>query len=139
MKKKIRILFFLCCMTVVLFTAWSAIRSVRPSRGKPYERLSAEEAHEYISYETGYCIVDVRDQEAYDLGHVGEAMNLPFGEIVERADEVIPDRHMMLYVYGQDSEQSCAAAQKLSDLGFTSVTETGSLEDWTRLEEETGQ
>ena len=139
MKKKIRIIFFLCCMTVVLFTAWSAIRSFRPSRGKPYERLSAEEAYEYISYETGYCIVDVREQEAYDRGHIKEARNLPFDEIVERADEVIPDRNMMLYVYGADEEQSCAAAQKLSDLGFTSVTETGSLEDWMNLEEETNQ
>ena len=126
-------------MTVVLFTAWSAIRSFRPSRGKPYERLSAEEAYEYISYETGYCIVDVREQEAYDRGHIKEARNLPFDEIVERADEVIPDRNMMLYVYGADEEQSCAAAQKLSDLGFTSVTETGSLEDWMNLEEETNQ
>ena len=87
-------------MTVVLFTAWSAIRSFRPSRGKPYERLSAEEAYEYISYETGYCIVDVRAKEAYDRGHIKEARNLPFDEIVERADEVIPDRNMMLYVYG---------------------------------------
>ena len=139
MKKKIRIIFFLCCMTVVLFTVWSAIRSFRPSRGKPYERLSAEEAYEYISYETGYCIVDVREQEAYDRGHIKEARNLPFDEIVERADEVIPDRNMMLYVYGADEEQSCAAAQKLSDLGFTSVTETGSLEAWMNLEEETKQ
>ena len=126
-------------MTVVLFTVWSAIRSFRPSRGKPYERLSAEEAYEYISYETGYCIVDVREQEAYDRGHIKEARNLPFDEIVERADEVIPDRNMMLYVYGADEEQSCAAAQKLSDLGFTSVTETGSLEAWMNLEEETKQ
>ena len=126
-------------MTVVLFTAWSAIRSFRPSRGKPYERLSAEEAYEYISYETGYCIVDVRAKEAYDRGHIKEARNLPFDEIVERADEVIPDRNMMLYVYGADEEQSCAAAQKLSDLGFTSVTETGSLEDWMNLEEENNQ
>ena len=139
MKKKIRIIFFLCCLTVVLFTAWSAIRSFRPSRGKPYERLSAEEAYEYISYETGYCIVDVRTKEAYDRGHIEEARNLPFDEIVERADEVIPDRNMMLYVYGLDEEQSCAAAQKLSDLGFTSVTETGSLEAWMNLEEETNQ
>ena len=139
MKRKIRIIFFLCCMTVVLFTAWSAIRSVRPSRGKPYERLSAEEAQEYISFETGYCIVDVRTWEEYDQGHIEEARNLPFDKIVERADEVIPDRHMMLYVYGSDSAQSCAASQKLSDLGFTSVTETGSLEDWIRLEEETDQ
>ena len=124
---------------MALFTAWSAIRSFRPSRGKPYERLSAEEAYEYISYETGYCIVDVRAKEAYDRGHIKEARNLPFDEIVERADEVIPDRNMMLYVYGLDEEQSCAAAQKLSDLGFTSVTETGSLEAWMNLEEETNQ
>lgn len=133
MKKKIRIVFFLCSLTVIIFAVWSAVRSFRPSRGKPYERLSAEEAFEYMSYEAVYCIVDVRDRAEYDLAHVEGAENLPVGEIVERADEVIPDRGLMLYVYGSDSDQSCAAAQKLSDIGFTSVTEAGSYDDWSKL------
>ena len=136
MKKKIRFVFFFCTLTVILFTAWSAVRSFRPSRGKPYERLSAREAFEYMSFETGYCIVDVRSRADYDSGHAAGAKNLPFDRIVEKADQVIPDRHMMIYVYGADSAQSCAAAQKLSDIGFTSVTETGSSEDWILLEKE---
>ena len=72
----------------------------------------------------------MRDEADYAASHVDGARNLPVESIVARADSVIEDRHMMLYVYGEDSAQSCAAAQKLSDLGFTSVTETGSYRDW---------
>ena len=130
MKKKIRIVFILCSLTVILFSAWSLIRSLRPSQGKAYERLSVEEASEYMSYESVYCIVDVREEEAYAASHVKGAKNVPYGKLVESADRMLPDRDMMLYVYGKDSEESCAAAQKLSDIGFTSVTETGSYQDW---------
>lgn len=130
MKKKIRIVFILCSLTVIVFAVLSLIRSLRPSRGKAYERLSVEEAGEYMSYESAYCIVDVRDEEAYASSHVKGAKNIPYGKIVESADRILPDRDMMLYVYGTDSDESCAAAQKLSDIGFTSVTETGSYEDW---------
>ncbi|MBP3872585.1 MAG: rhodanese-like domain-containing protein [Lachnospiraceae bacterium] len=136
MRRKIRIVFILCSLTVIVFTAWSLIRSLRPSRGKTYERLSAVEAYEYMSYETLYCILDVRDRTEYERSHVDSAVNLPVSEIVERADEVIPDRNMMIYIYGSDSDESCSAAQKLSDMGFTSVTETGSYQDWIRLRDE---
>lgn len=94
------------------------------------------EAYEYMSYETLYCILDVRDRTEYERSHVDSAVNLPVSEIVERADEVIPDRNMMIYIYGSDSDESCSAAQKLSDMGFTSVTETGSYQDWIRLRDE---
>ena len=130
MGKKIRIVFFLCSLTVIAAAGWSLIRSLRPSRGKAYERITVEEAYEYMSYESDYCILDVRSKAEYEQSHVEGAKNLPVGSIVAHADEVISDRGMMLYVYGKDSEESCAAAQKLSDIGYTSVTETGSYEDW---------
>lgn len=136
MKKKIRIVFFLCALTVIVFTAWSLIRSLRPSRGKAYERISVEEALDYMSYETKYCIVDVRDRADYDVSHVEGAKSLPVDEMVAHADEVIPQRDMMLYLYGADSQQSCAGAQKLSDIGFTSVTETGSYKEWLRFSDQ---
>ena len=61
MNKKIRIVFCICSLTVIVFSAWSLIRSLRPSRGKAYERISVEEAFDYMSFETGYLVVDVRD------------------------------------------------------------------------------
>ncbi len=130
MDRKIRIIFWVCTLIVIICTVWSLVRTLRPSSGKSYERLSVEEAYDYMSFETLYCIVDVRDREDYDLGHVKGAENLPLDEIVARAGEVIPDRNMMVYVYGSDSENSCAASQKLSDIGYSSITETGSYKDW---------
>ena len=132
MKKKIRVVFFLCALTVLVFTVWSLIRTLRPSRGKAYERLSVEEACGYMSFEKEYCIIDVRENTDYAKGHVKGAKNLPAAQIVAHANEVIPRKNMMVYVYGADSGESCAAAQKLSDAGFTSVTETGSYDDWVR-------
>ncbi len=138
MNKKIRIIFWVCTITVILCAAWSLIRTLRPSRGKPYERLSVEEASDYMSYEKTYCILDVRSKEEYDRGHVQGALNLPQEEIVAQAEELIPDKSTMVYVYGSDSESSCAAAQKLSDMGYISITETGSYSQWCSLETNEG-
>ena len=108
-----------------------------PTQGKPYERLTAEEARLYMSYEAAYLVADVRDEEEYDLGHLDEAISIPYDRIVEEADRRLGDRNVTVYVYGKDSEQSCAAAQKLSDIGFNSVSEIGSYGDWIMAQTET--
>lgn len=84
-----------------------------------------------MSFETIYSIVDVREKDAYAAGHVEGAVNLPYDEIVSSASKVLPDRTMMVYIYGEDSDDSCQAAQKLSDIGYSSITETGGYNDWT--------
>ncbi len=129
MKKKIRIIFWVCTAAVVISALWSLVRTLRPSRGKPYERLSVQEALEYMSFEPDYCILDVRSSELYEKGHITNALNLPANNIVHEAEEIIEDKNQMIYVYGQDEEESCMAAQKLSDMGFTSVSEIGCYED----------
>lgn len=130
MDKKIRIIFWVCTLTVIVCAVWSLVRTLRPSRGKPYERVTAQEAQDYMSYETDFYIVDVRDEEAFAKAHVDGAISLPLEEIVEEADRVLPDRDVMIYVYGDNPQDSCAAAQKLSDIGYSSITETGSYQDW---------
>ncbi len=129
MKKKIRIIFWVCTAAVVISTLWSLVRTLRPSRGKPYERLSVEEALEYMSFEPDYCILDVRNHELYVKGHIDNALNIPVSKIVHDAEGIIKDKNRMIYVYGQDEEESCMAAQKLSDMGFVSVSEIGCYED----------
>ncbi len=131
MKRKIRVVFWVCTIAVIISSCWSLIRTLRPSRGKPYERLTVEEACDYMSFETIYSIVDVREKDAYAAGHVEGAVNLPYDEIVSSASKVLPDRTMMVYIYGEDSDDSCQAAQKLSDIGYSSITETGGYNDWT--------
>ena len=122
-------------VTAILIVA-TLIRSHRPSRGRPYERLSAEEAQLYMSYEAEYLILDVRSREDYEKGHLDEAVNIEYDSIVEKADDVLKDRGITVYVYGEDSAQSCAAAQKLSDIGYNSISEIGSYLDWLEIETE---
>ena len=124
------IITWVCTGICILLTILSMIKAHRPSRGKPYERLTVEEALRFMSYEPDYRIVDVRDAAAYREGHLEEALNLPLDTIIEDAEKQFEDRAVMLYVYGKDPDESCAGAQKLTDAGFTSVAEVGSYDDW---------
>ncbi len=130
------ITWFCVIVTAILIVA-TLIRSHRPSRGRPYERLTVEEARLYMSYEAAYLILDVRDREAYEEGHIEDAVNIEYDSLVEKADEVLKDRGITVYVYGEDTAQSCAAAQKLTDIGYNSVAQIGSYRDWTAVETET--
>ena len=123
-------------VTAVLIVA-TLIRSHRPSKGKPYERLSVEEARLYMSYEAAYLVLDVRDSEDYKAGHIDEAVNIEYDSLVEKADDILKDRGVTIYVYGENTAQSCAAAQKLTDIGYKLVAEIGSYTDWTVVETET--
>ena len=135
--RKIFYITWICTAIVIALTVWTMVRSRMPTQGKPYERLTAEEARLYMSYEAAYLVADVRDEEEYDLGHLDEAISIPYDRIVEEADRRLGDRNVTVYVYGKDSEQSCAAAQKLSDIGFNSVSEIGSYGDWIMAQTET--
>ena len=138
--KENRVMFYItwgCVIITAILIVSTLIRSHRPSQGRPYERLSVEDARQYMSYEPEYLILDVRSREIYEEGHLDEAVNIEYGNLVKEADRVLQDRGATVYVYGESSEQSCAAAQKLSDIGFTSVSEIGSYADWTMIETET--
>ena len=75
-------------VTAILIVA-TLIRSHRPSRGRPYERLSAEEARLYMSYEAEYLILDVRSREAYNKGHLDNAVNI---EVIQTGHRICRNR-----------------------------------------------
>ena len=129
-QRKIAWITILMSLITGLCAVFLIVRSVRPSRGRPYEMLSVEDAKTYMSYEENYVIVDVRTPEAYAAGHLDRALNIPYDKIVRQAYSYLGDAGETIYVYGENEEQSCAAAQKLSNMGYTGVAEIGSYEDW---------
>lgn len=121
-----------CIAATVIAAAVAGIQSYRPARGsgRAFEQLTVEEALQYMSYEQNFVIVDVRDPEEYEAAHLDKAVNLPYDRVVRDAETQLPDIEETIYVYGEDEEQPQAAAQKLSDMGFTSVAVIGSYSDW---------
>lgn len=78
------------------------------------------------------CVLDVRSPEEFASGHVGGAVNIPLDAIDARATEVPRDR-LIVTVCGKGGGRSEQAAQRLRDLGFTSVRSLcGGTDGWQR-------
>lgn len=129
-REKIALITFLASLVTGLCAVFLLVRSVRPSAGKPYEMLEVTDARQFMSYEKNYMVIDVREPEQYSAGHLQRAVNIPFSELVKNAPVILRDSSQSVYVYGNTLEQSCAAAQKLSDMGYSGVAEIGSYADW---------
>ena len=61
--KKIKWVVGSCIALVGICSAVILYRTLRPERGLPYERISMEQAAEYMEYEQGYALVDARTRE----------------------------------------------------------------------------
>ncbi|MDD2959552.1 MAG: rhodanese-like domain-containing protein [Lachnospiraceae bacterium] len=128
--KKMFIIIFSCIVLIGVFSAFILWRTFRPSQGLPYERITMEQAAEYMDYETGYLLVDVRTQEEYDEGHIPGAVCIPLEELQAEAQKLLPDKEQMIYVYCRSGRRSRDAAQKLCNMEYTNVTEIGGILDW---------
>lgn len=72
--------------------------------------------------------IDVRTAEEYAGGHVIEAVNIPYEEIVARIGEVTTDKDAEIYLYCRSGRRSGIAMQALEAEGFSRVVNVGGLD-----------
>lgn len=95
-----------------------------------YRQIGQDAAYEMMS-EQEVIVLDVREQDEYDSGHIPGAVLLPVGIIDEdSAAAVIPDRDAVVLVYCRSGNRSKTAAEALAELGYTSVYEFGGINTW---------
>lgn len=95
-----------------------------------YENITAEDAKEIMDTETDYIILDVREQDEYDAGHIPGAILIPYTEIENQAEEKLPDKDKLLLVYYRSGRRSKIAAETLVELGYSNIKEFGGIIDW---------
>jgi len=95
-----------------------------------YKKISQEEAKRIMDQETGYIILDVREQEEYDNKHIPGAILMPYESAEELAPKLLPDKKQQILVYCRSGRRSKIAAQTLADLGYTNIKEFGGIIDW---------
>ena len=89
-----------------------------------------EEAKEMMDTQE-VVILDVREQDEFDAGHIPGAVLLPVGTITEdTAAAVIDDLDTVVLVYCRSGNRSKTASQALADLGYTNVYEFGGINSW---------
>ena len=95
-----------------------------------YQQISQEEAKEMMDTQD-VIILDVREQDEYDSGHIPGAVLLPVGTIDEEtAAEVIPEKESTVLVYCRSGNRSKTASSALAELGYTNIYEFGGINTW---------
>lgn len=95
-----------------------------------YQQISQEEAKEMMNTQE-VIILDVREQDEYDSGHIPNAVLLPVGTIDEDATAaVIPEKDSTVLVYCRSGNRSKTASSALAELGYTNIYEFGGIKTW---------
>ena len=94
--------------------------------------MSSHELKRRIGQDGGeVMLLDVRERDAYEAGHLPGAVHLARGQLEFRIDEVFPDPTARLVVYCEYGKISTLAAATLRTMGYTrAVALEGGLRPW---------
>jgi molybdopterin/thiamine biosynthesis adenylyltransferase/rhodanese-related sulfurtransferase len=96
------------------------------------DEVDAVQAQEMIETRDP-VIVDVREQDEWDEGHLPRAVHVPRGNLESRIEALATDRERSIVVYCAVGNRSAFAAKTLGELGYTDVVSlAGGFTDWKR-------
>jgi glyoxylase-like metal-dependent hydrolase (beta-lactamase superfamily II) len=96
----------------------------------PFMALAELEAR-VAAADAELLVLDVRERDAYDSGHVPGAMHLPRGQLELRVNEALPDPTRRVVTACEFGRISTLAAATLRSMGFTrAVALDGGMKAW---------
>jgi rhodanese-related sulfurtransferase len=76
-------------------------------------------------------IVDVREQDEWDEGHIPDAVHMSRGTIELDVEEKVPDKDAMIICHCGGGGRSALAAESLQKIGYKNVRSmAGGLKAW---------
>ena len=95
--------------------------------------VDAAEAQELLANGAAPVLVDVREQDEWDEGHLPGAVHVPRGFLESRIEGLVPDRSRPVVLYCAGGNRSAFAAKTLQELGYEDVRSlAGGYTDWKR-------
>jgi molybdopterin/thiamine biosynthesis adenylyltransferase/rhodanese-related sulfurtransferase len=94
--------------------------------------LDASRARELVDTRTA-VVVDVREQDEWDEGHIPGAVHIPRGYLESRIEGAAPDLSGQVLLYCSAGNRSAFAAKTLEEMGYEDVVSlAGGFTDWKR-------
>jgi rhodanese-related sulfurtransferase len=82
--------------------------------------------------EPALTILDVRDRESFNEGHITGAMPMPSDKLLGNTNSI--DKERDIYIYGATEEESAQAATQMREAGYTNVAVIkGGLAAWKEI------
>ena len=128
MKKLLCIITIMFC--ILLAACGNDTDNTNKGENTMYEQITAEEAKKIMDSGEEHIILDVREQDEFDAGHIPGAVLLPYTQIEKKAEEMLPDKDKQILVYCRSGRRSKIAAEALARLGYTNIKEFGGIIDW---------
>jgi molybdopterin/thiamine biosynthesis adenylyltransferase/rhodanese-related sulfurtransferase len=97
------------------------------------EELDAPQARALVESAEPPVIVDVREADEWEEGHIPGAVHVPRGFLESRIEQIAPDHSRPVLVYCAGGARSAFAAKSLEELGYERVVSlAGGYTDWKR-------
>ena len=119
-------------VTLITFTLLSLLTGcIKESKNMTdYRQITQQEARQMMDKQD-VLILDVREQDEYDSGHIPGAVLLPVGTITEEtAAQTIAAKDTVVLIYCRSGNRSKQAAAALAELGYTALYEFGGIITW---------
>ena len=95
-----------------------------------YQTIDGESAYDLVNEENA-VLIDVRTKEEYSEDHIAGAINISLNEIsLDEIKDVVDDFDDNIIVYCRSGARSKEASKLIIDLGYTSVYDLGSINNW---------
>jgi molybdopterin/thiamine biosynthesis adenylyltransferase/rhodanese-related sulfurtransferase len=96
------------------------------------EEIGAPQARELVE-EGEVAVVDVRERDEWEEGHLPRAVHIPRGNLESRIEGAVPDKSSPVLLYCSGGNRSAFAAKTLEELGYENVLSlAGGFTDWKR-------
>lgn len=95
--------------------------------------ITVQETHALLESKTPLRLVDVREQDEFDICKIDGAELLPLSSFVQEFAARLPDKAQKILVYCHHGMRSLRAAEYLAGQGYTDVkTVGGGIDAWSR-------
>src|SRR5438105_3594417 len=95
------------------------------------KEVSVQEVNDKLNPDNGFTLLDVREADEWEQGHLNKAIFLPRGFLEVKADKILTDKNQQIVVYCAGGTRSAFAAKTLQDLGYTDVySMRGGFNEW---------
>ena len=125
---------FLCIISLIMCTVLTACggggTTTEEGEKIMYQQITQEEAKKIMDSGEEHIVLDVREQDEFDEGHIPNAILIPYTEIDAKAEGILTDKDAQILVYCRSGRRSKIAAESLVNLGYTNVKEFGGIIDW---------
>jgi molybdopterin/thiamine biosynthesis adenylyltransferase len=109
----------------------SDFKEILSQAKRQIREVSAHEVRQNLNPDHGFTLLDVREGDEWEQGHLDKAVFLPRGFLEQKADKLLPNKAQPIVVYCAGGTRSAMAAKTLQDLGYSNVSSmAGGFGQW---------